>query len=65
MILVKKKFNWKKKNITLLFKNEKNEFFNYLMDPISAGEKDLKENREYELLFSKYDENKIIGILEK
>ena len=64
MILVKKKFNWKKKNVSLLFKNDKNEFFNYSMDPISAGEKDLKKNREYELLFSKYDKNKIIGILE-
>ena len=65
MILVKKKFNWKNKNISLLFKNEKNEFFNYSMNPISARENDLKENVEYDLLFSKFDKNKIIGILEK
>lgn len=65
MILIKKKFDWGKKNINLLFKDEKNEFFNYSMDPISEREKDLKENVEYDLLFSKFDKNKIIGILEK
>ena len=64
MILISKKSNWKNKNIDLLFKNEKNEFFNYSMNPISAREKDLKEGRNYDLLFSKFDKNKLIAILD-